>query len=121
MWVRIEDEIVVELTDIDPEGRYHPSLVWVVASSDVSYGDKFEDGYFSKIIEPVPSITRIQIETLRLIAYADPINGSDRYFSEVMSLQAEGYEASSLEVKETKAKGLAKKAEIKALHPYPVE
>ena len=29
IWHRIENGVVVETTDIDPAGRFHPSLVWV--------------------------------------------------------------------------------------------
>lgn len=29
MWHRIDKSTVVETTDIDPEGRFHPSFVWV--------------------------------------------------------------------------------------------
>ena len=56
-------------------------------------------------------------ERQRLIAYADPVNGSDRYFAEALALQAEGFAASSAEVKELKQKGLARKEEIKLTYP----
>lgn len=30
MWIRVnEQNEIVETTEIDPEGRYHPDLVWV--------------------------------------------------------------------------------------------
>lgn len=58
-------------------------------------------------------------ERQRLIAYADPIYGSDRYFAEALALQADGYTASSVEVKELKQKGLARKEEIKLAYPKP--
>lgn len=58
-------------------------------------------------------------ERQRLIAYADPVNGSDRYFAEALALQAEGFAASSSEVKELKQKGLARKEEIKLAYPKP--
>lgn len=58
-------------------------------------------------------------EKQRLIAYADPLTGSDRYFAEALSLQADGYTASSVEVKELKLKGLARKEEIKLAYPKP--
>ncbi len=38
MWARIERGIVVELTDLDPEGRFHPDLVWTPCTSDVAVG-----------------------------------------------------------------------------------
>ncbi|WP_024672893.1 hypothetical protein [Pseudomonas syringae] len=38
MWARIENDTVVELTGINPEGRFHPSLVWMACASDVQNG-----------------------------------------------------------------------------------
>lgn len=35
MWARIEDEIVVELTDVNPEGRYVPEMKWVECPDNV--------------------------------------------------------------------------------------
>ncbi len=29
MWARIENGTVAELTDVDPDGRFHPSLAWI--------------------------------------------------------------------------------------------
>lgn len=43
MWARVEDGIVVELTDIDPAGRFHESLVWVPCSDGCKPGDKIEN------------------------------------------------------------------------------
>lgn len=37
-WARIEDGVVRELTEADPAGRYHPSLVWVEAPAEVRAG-----------------------------------------------------------------------------------
>lgn len=70
---------------------------------------------------PEVQISNLEIENKRLIAYSDPIHGSDRYFCELLSLQAEGYSANSSEVKQVKAKGLAKKLEIKTQYPYHEE
>lgn len=47
MWARIENGTVVELTDIDPAGRFHPSFVWVVCDESVSPGMQYADGEFS--------------------------------------------------------------------------
>ena len=38
MWTRIENGRVVELTDSDPDGRYHPDLLWVTAPADAPAG-----------------------------------------------------------------------------------
>lgn len=61
------------------------------------------------------------IEKLRRIAYSDPITGSDRYLMEMISLQAEGFAASSLEVKELKKLHISCKEAIKNSLPYPQE
>lgn len=71
--------------------------------------------------DPGPVLTREEVEQLRLRAYADPITGSDRYFAEALSLQAEGFGATSAEVKEARAKGTARKAEIQSTYPWPAE
>lgn len=46
IWARIENGVVMELTDIDPEGRFHPSLVWVECPDEVVPGYLY-DGEFS--------------------------------------------------------------------------
>lgn len=98
----------VDVTDVNPL----PSVGW---NYDAVKG-------FTAPVEVSPSFpSKQEIEELRLIAYAHPITGIDRHFAEVLSLQAEGFAASSTEVKEAKAKGLARKLEIQTLYPYPVE
>lgn len=34
-WARIQDRTVIETTDISPEGRYYPSLIWVDIPDEV--------------------------------------------------------------------------------------
>lgn len=46
MWARLENNVVMELTDIDPEGRFHPSLIWIVCPADVQQGYIQENGEF---------------------------------------------------------------------------
>lgn len=46
-WALVVDGIVVEVTDIDPAGRFHPSLVWVECDGEVETGWVCEDGVFS--------------------------------------------------------------------------
>ena len=46
-WALIENDSVKELTDIDPEGRFHPDFVWVVAPKSVQVGYSYKDGKFS--------------------------------------------------------------------------
>lgn len=47
MWARIENGVVMEITDIDPDGRFHPSLIWVPCGKDTSIGYVFTDGAFT--------------------------------------------------------------------------
>ncbi len=46
-WARIEDEIVVEVIDIDPSGRYHESIKWFAVSDEVEQGWVVDDGSFA--------------------------------------------------------------------------
>lgn len=122
----IEDGIVLEVKEIGDDFDiymfYPPDYKWVNITGMSPMPDQqwsYDGADFTppRAIENVQ--TKGQVEELRLIAYANPISGCDRYFAEVMSLQAEGFTASSVEVKEAKAKGLARKLEIQALYPYP--
>ncbi|EPG4957838.1 hypothetical protein M2O49_000463 [Citrobacter amalonaticus] len=47
MWALIIDGIVNEVTDINPEGRFHPSLAWIPCSTEVLPGWQYDDGEFS--------------------------------------------------------------------------
>lgn len=68
---------------------------------------------------PAPApLTRAQIEAQRLRAYADPLNGSDRYFAEAQRESLLG-NAEAAEV--AKALGMARFAEIQAANPWPAE
>lgn len=66
-----------------------------------------------------PESSRTDVERRRLVAYADPITGSDRHFAEASSLLATGLTETALEVIEVRAKGLARRVEIQAEHPWP--
>lgn len=48
MWARIDGDRVAEITDIDPAGRYHPSIQWELASNGAEEGDIFDGSGFSK-------------------------------------------------------------------------
>ena len=45
MWTYIVNNVAIELTNIDPEGRFHPSLVYVSCPDDLTPGSVMkEDG-----------------------------------------------------------------------------
>lgn len=48
MWARIENGVVVETTDIDPEGRYHPDLKWRACVVEVRPGWLYSNGAFTE-------------------------------------------------------------------------
>lgn len=53
-YVRLNDSVVVEVDNFDdPEGRFHPSLVWV-SSDAASIGDIYENGQFIQPARPAP-------------------------------------------------------------------
>ncbi|KEA54153.1 phage domain protein [Mangrovibacter sp. MFB070] len=45
-WARIENNEVVELTDIDPTERFHPSLIWVECPAEVLQGYTYDGTEF---------------------------------------------------------------------------
>jgi len=46
MWARIDKGTVVELTDVDPSGRFNPSLVWVKCPDNTAQGMAYTGGRF---------------------------------------------------------------------------
>lgn len=47
MWARIENDTVAELTEVDPKGRFHPSIKWVKATDGAAVGDSFDGKKFA--------------------------------------------------------------------------
>jgi hypothetical protein len=116
IWALIENKQVVELTDIDPEGRFHPSMRWLAAPEGVQVGwlHDEENGFGEPAPVVMPPPTREEIELARLIAYSDPVSGSDRFFAESARMQAmgeQGWEA-------VRDEGVARYQEIQASHPW---
>jgi hypothetical protein len=98
----------VELSDAQYNEfvRFRPADKMIVAGTD---------GYPKLVDIPVPS-QREQIEAKRLQAYADPITGSDRFFSEAARLQMMG--SSEEEIQAARETGLSRYAEIQASLPW---
>lgn len=75
------------------------------------------DGEKFTTVQPVITAPTPDIDALRRVAYADPINGSDRYLSEALSIVAGGGDWSDAEVKLLQSKALEVKEQIKAAYP----
>ena len=59
---------------------------------------------------------REDVDRRRLITYADPRAGSDRFFAEANRLEAQGMPAEAAAAREA---GVTRYEEIKARHPWP--
>lgn len=48
MWALVQNGVVVEVTDVDPEGRFHPDLTWNPCGEEVKFGWTCLDGEFNE-------------------------------------------------------------------------
>ena len=46
MWALIFDGEVAEITDIEPDGRYHPDFVWIACEKNTQVGMLYKDNQF---------------------------------------------------------------------------
>lgn len=55
-WARIQDDIVMEITEIDPTGNHHPDLVWVKCVKGTGERDSYDSSTkkFTKFVIPEP-------------------------------------------------------------------
>lgn len=67
-------------------------------------------------VQPHAEWAREEVDRRRVIAYADPSTGSDRFFAEANRLEAQGMPA---EAAAARTAGVARYEEIKAKHPWP--
>lgn len=109
----INDEIPSGAVEVTDEVFFES-----ISATDFTYKLVNQEVVREKTVEVAYQKSNEEIEIARLMEYAHPVTGSDRYFSEATALQAEGFTATSAEVKKAKAAGLARKLEIKALYPY---
>lgn len=47
MWALIENQLVKEITDTDPNGRFHEAFLWVACHANVRPGWVYSDGEFT--------------------------------------------------------------------------
>jgi hypothetical protein len=75
-----------------------------------------EDEVFNHLNPKAPALTRAEVERNRLIAYSDPVTGSDRHFSEQAAKLSQGDEEGSIKAEKL---GAARRAEIQKENPWP--
>lgn len=51
MWALVQGGVVIETTEIDPEGRFHPDLKWRACTSPVKPGWLYANGVFAEKVE----------------------------------------------------------------------
>ena len=66
--------------------------------------------------QPHAEWAREEVDRRRLIAYANPSTGSDRFFAEANRLEAQGMPSEAAAAREA---GVTRYEEIKAKHPWP--
>lgn len=79
MWARIENGRVAEVTDIDPEGRFHPSFLWFACDISVREGDTYKDGTYLKTLPSALTPDQIQAKMVALVQ--SHMDGSARQFN----------------------------------------
>lgn len=65
-----------------------------------------------------PGLSREEVHAQRLIAYADPVTGSDRYMTEALAERVLGNEDSA---KVAEQKCITRREEISEQYPWPAE
>lgn len=63
-WARIENGVVMELTNVNPADRYDPELTWVKATASVKQMDLYDSatGKFTAFVPPEPLEPVIELE-----------------------------------------------------------
>lgn len=67
MWARIEDNVVREVTDTDPAGRFHAGIAWLPCGSDVTIGWQHGPGGFQPPAAVAPTLDDARRERDRRI------------------------------------------------------
>lgn len=73
-WALILNGLAHEITDLDPEGRFHESMVWVPCEDYVQVGWTFIDGKFLAPVGPdldkLKKAAKDQVREMRVAAFA---------------------------------------------------
>lgn len=75
MWARIHHGTVAELTDIDPAGRFHPSLQWEMADATIQVGDLYDGQTYSRPVEALEGLAGRQRSAIATALAAELATG----------------------------------------------
>lgn len=92
-----------------PDGLINGRLVGAIVENGEWIGGCWQG-------DPEPEVTREQVEQARLMAYANPITGSNRHFIEALCLDSAGDIQGA---KAARAAGILRYEQIKAEIPWP--
>lgn len=87
-WFRLENNVAVEPTDLDPAGRFHADLVWALGVADTQLGDVYNGSTWSRpaAMPPataVPFQVSIMQGQLALLAVQSPKNSGKTLLDDV--------------------------------------
>ena len=102
-----------------PKGTYlvDESVWFKTISENDGQWIRRPDGSIEKIPFEKTPITKNEIEAMRFRAYAEPLTGSDRLFSESTRMQIMGENGHE----EVRARAIARFEEIQAQYPWPAK
>ncbi len=83
MWARIENAAVVEITDVDPTGKFHPSLIWLPCPADVQPGWSY-DGDTFHAVQSANTLYQAQVQRISLACDAAVADSLDAEFKAQM-------------------------------------
>ncbi len=75
-----------------------------------------EEEVYDHLNPPVQSLSKKEVDDLRISAYSNPYSGSDRFFAEYVRHQCLG---NAEKADSAKASGLARVKEIQKQYPWP--
>ncbi|GFM86095.1 hypothetical protein PSCICO_14940 [Pseudomonas cichorii] len=84
MWARIENAAVAETTDVDPTGKFHPSLIWVPCPADAKPGWGYEGDKFQASPSDVNALYQAQGQRISLACETAVAGSSDAEFKAQM-------------------------------------
>lgn len=97
MWARIENGTVAEITEIDPAGRFHPSLKWVVCDPAVKQGWKYDGNSFNEQVSILSYQEELQILNNK---YQQDVDAFNKAFSLAILFDGASEEAKKAMIRE---------------------